>query len=231
MATVNDLLKVARKQIGIKEIPPNSNNVRFNTWYYGREVSGAAYPWCQVFVAWCCDQAGVKLPIRTASCGALMNAAKKAGMWVVSDFRPGDLVIFDWSGQQKTTNHVGIVEEILPDYGVQTIEGNTSTSNNSNGGEVMRRKRHMKYIIGAVRPNYDVEKEETMDISKLTDEQAYEILVKAQRHAATLTEPTWSQNEGHWKRAINSGTINGGAPECLLKRDELVAVLGRNGLL
>ena len=76
MATVSELLELARRQIGVKECPPNSNNVRYNTWYYGREVSGGAYPWCMVFVQWVFDQADVKLPVRTASCGALMRAAK-----------------------------------------------------------------------------------------------------------------------------------------------------------
>ena len=42
MATVSELLDIARRQIGTSESPPKSNNVRFNTWYYGREVSGAA---------------------------------------------------------------------------------------------------------------------------------------------------------------------------------------------
>ena len=62
MGTVNELLTITRKQLSVREDPPNSNNVRYNTWYYGREVSGSAYPWCAVFVQWCCAQAGVKLP-------------------------------------------------------------------------------------------------------------------------------------------------------------------------
>ena len=68
-------------------------------------------------------------------------------------------------------------------------------------------------------------------LSALTDEQAYELLVKAQRHAAAKPEPAWSQAEGHWQRATEAGVINGGSPEGLLKRDELVAVLGRKGLV
>ena len=72
MATAKDVLNVARRELGTKESPPNSNNVKYNTWYYGREVSGKAYPWCMVFVQWVFAQAGVKLPLRTASCGALM---------------------------------------------------------------------------------------------------------------------------------------------------------------
>ena len=80
MGTVNELLTITRKQLSVREDPPNSNNVRYNTWYYGREVSGSAYPWCAVFVQWCFAQASVKLPKRTASCGDLMRAAKAAGL-------------------------------------------------------------------------------------------------------------------------------------------------------
>lgn len=43
MATAKELLTIARKQLGICENPPGSNNVRYNTWYYGREVMGSAY--------------------------------------------------------------------------------------------------------------------------------------------------------------------------------------------
>lgn len=68
-------------------------------------------------------------------------------------------------------------------------------------------------------------------LDQMTDEQAYALLLKAQRHAAKLPEPAWSQTEGHWRRAIDGGVINGGSPEGLLKRDEFVAVLGRKGLV
>ncbi|MDE6932906.1 MAG: C40 family peptidase [Oscillospiraceae bacterium] len=160
MATANQLLTIARKQLGICENPPSSNNVRYNTWYYGREVMGSAYPWCMVFVQWVFAQAGVKLPVRTASCGALMNAAKSAGCWVTAGFKPGDVVIYDFPGG-AATDHCGIVETELPDYGVQAVEGNTSQSGSqSNGGMVCRKNRPGKYIVGAVRPVFDKEKEE-----------------------------------------------------------------------
>ena len=160
MATANELLAIARKQLGICENPPSSNNVRYNTWYYGREVMGSAYPWCMVFVQWVFAQAGVKLPVRTASCGALMNAAKAAGCWVTAGFKPGDVVIYDFPGG-AATDHCGIVETELPDYGVQSVEGNTSQSGSqSNGGMVCRKNRPGKYIVGAVRPVFDKEKEE-----------------------------------------------------------------------
>ena len=158
MATVSELLDIARRQIGVKECPPNSNNVRYNTWYYGREVSGAAYPWCMVFVQWVFDQAGVKLPVRTASCGALMRSAQSAGCWVTGDYRPGDVVIYDFPGG-AATDHCGIVESVDGTY-ISAIEGNTSSSNDADGGAVERRARKFAQIVGAVRPSYDKEVEE-----------------------------------------------------------------------
>ena len=39
MATANDIISMAIKYIGTKESPPNSNNVVFNTDYYGKNVA------------------------------------------------------------------------------------------------------------------------------------------------------------------------------------------------
>ena len=158
MATVSELLEIARRQIGVKESPPKSNNVRYNTWYYGREVSGAAYPWCMVFVQWVFAQAGVKLPVRTASCGALMRAAQSAGCWVTRGYQPGDVVIYDFPGG-AATDHCGIVEAVDGTY-ISAIEGNTSSSNDADGGAVERRARKFAQIVGAVRPTYDTEVDE-----------------------------------------------------------------------
>lgn len=239
MRTVKELLTIARKELGACENPPSSNNVRYNTWYYGREVMGSAYPWCMVFVQWVFAQVGVKLPKRTASCGDLMRAAQEAGCWVTANFQPGDVVIYDFPGG-AATDHCGIVELELPDYGVQAIEGNTSVSGSqSNGGMVCRKTRASKYIIGAVRPVYDAEiKQEDVSkmtiaefVDKLTDKQAYKLLTKAQNYAATIAEPEWSVKEGQWAKAIEKKIVNGGSPEGLIKRDEFIAVMGRVGLL
>lgn len=78
------------------------------------------------------------------------------------------------------------------------------------------------------------EEEEDVDIDKLieglTPEQAYKIAQKAELHAKTLPEPDWSKKEGHWAAAVSAGVVDG-APERAMKRDEVVAVLGRKGLL
>lgn len=158
METANELLGIAREQIGVKESPPGSNKVKYNTWYYGREVSGAAYPWCMVFVQWVFDQAGVELPARTASCGALMRAAKAAGCWVTKGYQSGDVVIYDFPGG-AATDHCGIVESV-DGTSISAIEGNTSSASDADGGAVERRARKFSQIVGAVRPSYDKEVEE-----------------------------------------------------------------------
>lgn len=160
MATAKQLLSLARNEIGVSESPPASNRVKYNTWYYGREVSGSAYPWCMVFVQWVFAQAGVPLPVRTASCTALKTAAKNADSWVTSGYQPGDVVIYDWTGD-GVMDHCGIVESVSGAC-VVAIEGNTSAGDNSNGGQVQRRTRTTSQINGAFRPTYDKE-EPVMD--------------------------------------------------------------------
>lgn len=147
--TGRDVALLAATQVGISESPPNSNNVRYNTWYYGREVSGGSYPWCMVFVQWVFAQLGVALPQRTASCGALMRAAQMSSQWVTEDYRPGDVVIYDFPGG-AATDHCGIVESVT-DSGVVAIEGNTGSGSDADGGQVQRRSRAFSVIVGAVR--------------------------------------------------------------------------------
>lgn len=181
MATAENVLDIARGELGTKESPANSNRVKYNTWYYGREVSGKSHPWCMAFVQWVFAQAGVPLPIKTASCGALMNAAKKAGQWVTKDYRPGDVVIYDFPGG-AATDHTGIIEKVTL-TGVVAIEGNTSEAGSqSNGGMVCRKNRPYSQIVGVVRPKYRQE-ENDMNIDKLTDA---EVLKLGQRLQAVM---------------------------------------------
>ena len=77
--------------------------------------------------------------------------------------------------------------------------------------------------------------EEMIDIDKLIDEmtheQAYRIVAKSELHCRTIPEPDWSKEEGHWAKATANGTVDGTSPERHMKRDEVIAVLGRKGLL
>lgn len=141
------VLQVARWQEGVCESPRGTNRQK-----YGEAYGMNGQPWCLMFVYWCFKEAGFNL-YKTASCTTLTNRYKAAGQWVNRDYRPGDIVMFDFSGQRKRTQHCGIVLEAT-DTHVVTMEGNTSSTNDANGGMVMRRVRSLKHVTGACRPNY-----------------------------------------------------------------------------
>lgn len=149
------VLSVARAEVGYREDPPGSNRTKYGKWF-GLDGN----PWCMMFVQWVFAQAGCQelLPALTGSCGALMRAAQAAGLWVTGDYRPGDVVIYDFPGGAKT-DHCGIVE-FSTAHGVMAIEGNTGAGNDANGGKVMSRIRRNDQIVGAVRPRYDAGEEE-----------------------------------------------------------------------
>lgn len=93
MNQIDALIEVATAQIGTAEDPRGSNNVKYNTAYYGRPVSGSSYPWCMVFVWWCFREAGLSSLFydggKTASCTTLMKWAQFRGEWVTEGYRTG----------------------------------------------------------------------------------------------------------------------------------------------
>lgn len=237
MGRVEDVIAVARKELGVKESPPNSNNVKYNTWYYDRVVSGIQYAWCMVFCQWVYKQCNVSLPSGTASCTAMLEAAKKAMCLVQSNYQPGDLVLFDFKGSRNAPQHCGILVNAKPAYDIyECIEGNTSVGNDSDGGMVMLRQRKLSQIVGAVRPKFQNESEGldmTIEefVKSLTPQQANMILEKARSYLASQSEPKWSKDEKHWSEATSKKIIDGSRPEDLIRRDEVIAILGRSGKL
>lgn len=73
------------------------------------------------------------------------------------------------------------------------------------------------------------EKEDIMTgkeiLTALTDEQAYELLSKAQRHAATLPAPNWAK--GEMEEAVAAGVTNGKSPMELVTRCQ-AAIMANN---
>lgn len=158
MATANDIIKIAEKEVGTKEKPANSNKVKYNTKYYGKEVSGSSYPWCCVFVWWVFAAAGASDLFyggkKTANCGTLYTYHKNKGQSIKGNYKPGDIIFFNFSGK-TSTEHVGICIEYNKSKGtITTIDGNTGTTNEANGGAVMYRTRALKYVVAAYRPKY-----------------------------------------------------------------------------
>ena len=146
-------LAEAVKHIGTKERPAGSNRSPFGKWFGADGV-----PWCAIFVSYCFAK-GAKYMLAGGYKGAGCYAngctyvptveawLRATGMWKGRTTPlPGDIAIFNWDG--GVPDHIGIVEKYLGGGKFDSIEGNTSLDNNSNGGEVMRRMRYLTQVDG-----------------------------------------------------------------------------------
>ena len=158
MATVNDVLNVARNEIGYKEGYNNNNK-------YGVEYGMNNQPWCVMFIWWIFNHASAGNLFyggnKVALCSTLYNYHNGLGQAVGTTgahLRAGDIVFVDFSGRKRDTNHVGIVESVQNSSTIITIEGNTSSGasgSQANGDGVYRRTRSTRYVSRAYRPNYE----------------------------------------------------------------------------
>jgi CHAP domain-containing protein len=142
-------LEKAADELGYTENPAGSNNNKYGSWY------GLNYqPWCAMFVTWAYEQSGDSPSFvkgsRYSYCPYVVADARanRYGLTTTDDPIPGDLVVYDWS-QDTIYDHIGIFETWTGSGVFNAVEGNTSTSSNSNGGQVMRRERN-RYAQGTV---------------------------------------------------------------------------------
>lgn len=216
MSTAQDVLRVAKSQVGYSRWDDPKQGTKYGRWYaelvgesyYGQ--SGVAY--CAMFVSWVFAQAGAKCAgLPGAYCPSMLSIAKKSGATVpVSSATAGDVVYFDW-GSDGESDHVGIVVENRGSYLV-TIEGNTSaTSNGSqvNGGVVARKERPYSQVGGVVRPSYSTASCDTtggaLDVDGYVGE-------------ATVRE--WQRQCG----TVVDGVVSGQMHDCRQSYPRLVAV-------
>lgn len=135
----SDILEGARRELGTSEIG-NTNQVKYNDWYYGRHVAGDAYPWCMAYVQYIFATYGEALPYKTASCSALLDWYRKHRPDAVkSTGQPGDIVIY--------SGHTGIYETAGGTKDFVAIEGNY-------GNKVTRVNRRNSEVIAFIRPDY-----------------------------------------------------------------------------
>ena len=218
MATDEKILEIARSQIGTKESPANSDNVKYNTAYYGREVSGK-YPWCAVFVWWVFREAGAPELYygggETAYCPTLMSFHKKQA---VTDYRPGDIVFFNFSGR-SSAGHVGICESWDGTY-ITTIDGNTGSASEDNGGAVLRRRRHKKFIVGAYRPEYQEDDDMTQD--------QFDAMMENWMSRQAKKKPTQQWEIEGLERVVKAGVTDGSRPMGLCTRLEAAMMAAAN---
>lgn len=149
-----DVLNKAQSQNGVVERPLGSNKTEYGLWY---QPSLNGHKWCAMFVSWVFHHAGHPLGhIQTKNgihhCQAAHNYYREKGK-LTSNPEPGDLVIYDWTGDGYA-DHIGIF--IKWNNSEKTVleawEGNTSTSNNSDGGGVMKRIRSRNLVKSFINP-------------------------------------------------------------------------------
>ena len=156
------VLAICQKYVGTVE-GPGSNNVFFNTRFYGVEVKDGfdlkgkpdktkTYQWCFTSVSEIFIEAGFPLGNIGWKRGAAgvpyaMGKMKDWGTIIpYSNVQPGDIVLMDFKMDNKW-DHVGILKSA---GGVMEIyEGNTSSDDSghqSNGGEYCLKRRAFKNI-------------------------------------------------------------------------------------
>lgn len=150
MTDAEKVIALARTQIGTAESPPGSNNVVYNTAYYGGPVSGDGYPWCCVFIWWLFWKLGLSADFcggaRTAYCPYVVSYAQNAGRWITdAHYLPGDLLLFDWD-RDGVADHIGLCVEWYGTFGI-SIEGNS-------GNAVQQLSRSHSDVLGVYRPAY-----------------------------------------------------------------------------
>lgn len=142
------IYKLALSQVGTVE---KDNNLT----PYGEWFGFNGQPWCAIFCSWAYSQSGFPLepvgwPKGFASVPLALDQWKRQ---ITKEPKLMDLVIFDWN-KDKNPDHVGLfIKWIDKAAGTfETIEGNTSTASNSNGGSVMHRQRNMAYVEAFISP-------------------------------------------------------------------------------
>lgn len=146
------IIEVALGEVGTKEVPDGSNKTKYGEWF---GFDGVA--WCAMFVSWCYDKAGFPLgnigfKKGFAGCQTALNHFKSTGEIVTKEnVKSGDIILFDWNFDGRC-DHTGLFVKHLGNGLFESIEGNTSMVNQSNGGIVMVRKRSYGHVKAFVHP-------------------------------------------------------------------------------
>ena len=127
-----EALKIAKTQLGVREIGGANRGQQVEQYLAAAKVA-PGNPWCASFITWSLEQAGHKMPgggwagvqtwVRNAEQGA-------NGLKIVSaaDARPGDIVAYDWGGQNDfgSDGHIGFLDSTVKDGKFTALEGNNA---------------------------------------------------------------------------------------------------------
>jgi hypothetical protein len=164
-AVIDILLKLHHKELERKvaRVPLGSNNVKYNTWYYGnKKVSGPKFMWCAVSQSWVNAMAGVPMDIYPKAAGVVQvrDFFKQRGR-IFQKPKVGDYVIFIFNADE---HHIGFVEKLESGGTFSSLEGNVTD-------RVVRthHREDDRGIVGYARPEYDklevdMTKDELVDV-------------------------------------------------------------------
>lgn len=151
------LLLTAASQVGYREGRDAdgdwNNDNAFGKWYGTNGVS-----WCAQFVSWATFAAGIPYTVIPKH-----QYTPTGWNWFTSRDRDvssplaGDIFyVYGYlkSEGRSRVHHVGIVEKVLSEGRIQTLEGNTNQSGSSQGNGVYRNVRIITPQLKFARPNY-----------------------------------------------------------------------------
>lgn len=147
------VIEIARTQIGVLEQPLYSNSGTEVDAYLRSTNLGPGYAWCMAFVYWCFQTAAERVNhanplVNTAGClnqwnkTTLPKITKDQAVNNPNLIKPGSVFIMNFG---RGLGHTGIVESIVGGF-VNTIEGNTNTSQSRAGIGVYRTTRKINSI-------------------------------------------------------------------------------------
>ncbi len=141
MTIRENIIKIAEKEIGYVE--QSGNKTKYGNWF---GFNGVA--WCGIFVSWVYSKSG--FPIKgggwSKGFAGCQYAYGKFKTKITTEPKEGDIILFDWNGDGRY-DHTGIFVKKISSTKFESIEGNTSLKNQSNGGQVMRRIRSFNHCI------------------------------------------------------------------------------------
>lgn len=140
--TVEQILNGARKWLNFKEGKNNDNP-------FGKHFRANNQAYCAYFISYVLI---VECKMNIFPCGyvpTLFNYYKGKGK-IYSQPKVGDLVFFDFV-KDGISEHIGFVEQVLPNGKIITIEANTSSTHKGsqdNGDGVFRKERYISSCLG-----------------------------------------------------------------------------------